>query len=264
MKNRECSIVRDILPLYVDNVVSEDTKQFIEEHISQCHECKKELELSQRVIPTEEIHQERSNDAEVIKKVKKRLKYKNLIVGITSMILACCVMIITFNALTIPCIVDVSQEKIEIVRVYKLADTSMLNDTEIFWVLHTTPTYDNPAFVDSSITVSEDGKEADMQYMMKVPIINSEIENQTNFNTSNITVYDDYKNIDTLYSGDEIVWTEGTEVPDYVYAQYSDDVSSWNYEVEQDIIHVEYKDGTFIYWDLDGNVLSEGNYKSEY
>ena len=51
MKNRECSIVRDILPLYVENVISDDTKQFVDEHLSHCTECKNELELSQTDIP---------------------------------------------------------------------------------------------------------------------------------------------------------------------------------------------------------------------
>ena len=32
MKN-ECSIIRDILPLYVENMVSEDTSEFVKEHL---------------------------------------------------------------------------------------------------------------------------------------------------------------------------------------------------------------------------------------
>lgn len=39
-----CSVIRDILPLYVENMVSEDTKEIVEEHIKDCEECKKELE----------------------------------------------------------------------------------------------------------------------------------------------------------------------------------------------------------------------------
>ena len=39
MKN-ECGIVRDLLPLYIENMVSEDSREFIEEHLSRCAECK--------------------------------------------------------------------------------------------------------------------------------------------------------------------------------------------------------------------------------
>ena len=40
MKN-ECSIIRDILPLYVENMVSEDTSEFVKEHLenSKCSFC---------------------------------------------------------------------------------------------------------------------------------------------------------------------------------------------------------------------------------
>lgn len=35
MKN-ECSYVRDVLPLYFENMVSEDTAAFVEEHLKTC------------------------------------------------------------------------------------------------------------------------------------------------------------------------------------------------------------------------------------
>ncbi|MBQ2755397.1 MAG: zf-HC2 domain-containing protein, partial [Oscillospiraceae bacterium] len=41
MKN-ECSIVRDILPLYVEDMVSADTSAFVEEHLEKCAECREE------------------------------------------------------------------------------------------------------------------------------------------------------------------------------------------------------------------------------
>lgn len=42
MKN-ECSIIRDILPLYLENMVSEDTAYFVEKHLEKCPECREEL-----------------------------------------------------------------------------------------------------------------------------------------------------------------------------------------------------------------------------
>ena len=43
MKN-ECTIIRDILPLYIDKMVSEDTIAFVEEHLEKCAACRTELE----------------------------------------------------------------------------------------------------------------------------------------------------------------------------------------------------------------------------
>lgn len=41
MKN-ECSIVRDLLPLYVEQMVSAETGAFVEEHLEGCEACRKE------------------------------------------------------------------------------------------------------------------------------------------------------------------------------------------------------------------------------
>ncbi|MBQ3501344.1 MAG: zf-HC2 domain-containing protein, partial [Oscillospiraceae bacterium] len=35
MRN-ECNIIRDILPLYAEKIVSEDTAAFVEEHLEHC------------------------------------------------------------------------------------------------------------------------------------------------------------------------------------------------------------------------------------
>ena len=40
-----CDIVRDLLPLYADNICSEASRKEIEEHIKICASCKAELEL---------------------------------------------------------------------------------------------------------------------------------------------------------------------------------------------------------------------------
>lgn len=39
-----CNVIKDILPLYVEDLASEDTRKVVDEHIDQCHNCKKELE----------------------------------------------------------------------------------------------------------------------------------------------------------------------------------------------------------------------------
>ena len=43
MKN-ECSIVRDILPLYAEKMVSKDTSEFVKGHLENCPICRAELE----------------------------------------------------------------------------------------------------------------------------------------------------------------------------------------------------------------------------
>ncbi len=38
MKN--CEIVRDLLPLYIDHETSEETSEMIKEHLAECEECR--------------------------------------------------------------------------------------------------------------------------------------------------------------------------------------------------------------------------------
>ena len=37
----ECSIVRDLLPLYAENMVSPDTSAFVEGHLDTCEACRR-------------------------------------------------------------------------------------------------------------------------------------------------------------------------------------------------------------------------------
>ena len=40
----KCAIVKDLLPLYADEVCSFESKKFVAEHLNECDECCKELE----------------------------------------------------------------------------------------------------------------------------------------------------------------------------------------------------------------------------
>ena len=43
MRN-ECNIIRDILPLYAEDMVSPDTVSYVEEHLKSCEACRREYE----------------------------------------------------------------------------------------------------------------------------------------------------------------------------------------------------------------------------
>ena len=45
MKNKECDIIKDLLPSYVDNICSEASKEWIEEHLAECEECRGAAEV---------------------------------------------------------------------------------------------------------------------------------------------------------------------------------------------------------------------------
>ena len=46
MKN--CRIVQDLLPNYIEKLTSEETNTFIEEHLTECEDCKKIYETMKK------------------------------------------------------------------------------------------------------------------------------------------------------------------------------------------------------------------------
>lgn len=75
MKN-ECSIVRDILPLYLENMVSDETGAYVKEHLKGCPECTAELEALKAGPRIEKAGSEMrdSLEAEVMKSMKATRK----------------------------------------------------------------------------------------------------------------------------------------------------------------------------------------------
>ena len=41
--NKDCSIVQDLLPLYAEDMLREETKEFVDAHLAQCEACRAEL-----------------------------------------------------------------------------------------------------------------------------------------------------------------------------------------------------------------------------
>ncbi len=76
--NTECSIIRDLLPLYADDVCSGASRELIEKHLPECPECSAELE---RLRSTEIENDLRSERAEVIEYQAKRFKRRSAAVG---------------------------------------------------------------------------------------------------------------------------------------------------------------------------------------
>lgn len=44
MNKMSCEIIKDLLPLYYDDVCSNDSKLLVEKHINECTSCRKYLD----------------------------------------------------------------------------------------------------------------------------------------------------------------------------------------------------------------------------
>ena len=90
MKN-ECSIIRDILPLYVENMVSEDTSEFVKEHLESCPACRAELSRYDEPLTDKNVDEARliADTARVWKKNRAAAFFKGALLVSFGACLAC-------------------------------------------------------------------------------------------------------------------------------------------------------------------------------
>lgn len=41
MSTKKCEVIQDLLPLYIDNICSDESRRMVSEHLESCNECKK-------------------------------------------------------------------------------------------------------------------------------------------------------------------------------------------------------------------------------
>lgn len=89
LNNRDCKIVQDLLPNYIENLTDEITNEYIEEHIATCAECAQVLKDMNGELKLEQIHQE--HEIKYLKGIRKRVRRTILAVTIAIILIAGCV-----------------------------------------------------------------------------------------------------------------------------------------------------------------------------
>ncbi len=92
MNNKECSVVRDVLPLYIDEILLDDTKKFVEEHLENCSNCRKELHVLQEDL----INTQAIDTAIPLKKFKKTIKKNIMLTVLLSVVVVIAVSVSIF------------------------------------------------------------------------------------------------------------------------------------------------------------------------
>ena len=91
MKN-ECNIVRDLLPLYIENMASPESAQFVEAHLSKCPECNK-LYFSMTATDEENITDEDAQRKILPLRLVKRMLWKKTVISIVAVVLSIALLI---------------------------------------------------------------------------------------------------------------------------------------------------------------------------
>lgn len=71
MKVVSCNVIQDLIPLYVEELLSEDSRKLVETHLDECEACSKELDILQSMdtVPIE-------TDIQPLQKIQKTIQKK--------------------------------------------------------------------------------------------------------------------------------------------------------------------------------------------
>ena len=102
MNKINCTVIKDILPLYADDIVSEDTKKLVEEHLLSCNDCKKELSLLKSDLETPKVIITEKDDIAFLKKLSLDIKKKRVFTAMLAATISAIGVILSFAYLTAP------------------------------------------------------------------------------------------------------------------------------------------------------------------
>lgn len=249
--NLRCEIVRDLLPLYHDNVVSEITGRAVEDHLKTCPTCGEAYDALCAELP--EPVQNKNVKKNFLGTIRK-LRRKGVVIGAAAAAGAAAIICGAWYVLTVPALTEVPADEIEIYNLYKY-----YNETDGYD--HLFIRYSIPSKYHSgnmSGKVSDNGSSLDLSIKKAVIIF----EDTDSFDSES-----DYWDI-PLLSGDYVSVTLNGSVicdfDDYVFEEAPEYLieygkNNWNYMESGDgYVTIYYNDGSYKTWDYDGNLLYEG------
>lgn len=75
---KDCKIVQDLLPNYIEKLTNEETNNYIENHLNECSECKIILENMQKGLKSN-VQNINKREVDYIKKFRNKMKFLKLI-----------------------------------------------------------------------------------------------------------------------------------------------------------------------------------------
>ena len=121
--DKTCSIVQDLLPLYEEDMLREETKEFVDGHLAQCAACRAELDALKADVKPAPV------SAQPLRDLKRQLRRKKLTAVLLAVTLALTLATAGFAYLTAPQYLPYSETEWAISRSPSaLADGSIMSD----------------------------------------------------------------------------------------------------------------------------------------
>lgn len=85
-----CGIIKDLLPLYVDHVCSDESKELIDEHLLECEKCKAYMDSLRESQDVEAVAYDEEKERRKVKmmlRMKKKLLFRNILVAVFTVLI---------------------------------------------------------------------------------------------------------------------------------------------------------------------------------
>ena len=82
MNKNDCNVVRDLMPLVLDRVASDESRALVEEHMGSCGKCRKQYEEMKAEMPGEtraEYEKEQKTIVDALKKARRQKRRRRIL-----------------------------------------------------------------------------------------------------------------------------------------------------------------------------------------
>ncbi|MBE5941225.1 MAG: zf-HC2 domain-containing protein [Lachnospiraceae bacterium] len=258
VKELQCEIVQDLLPLYHDDVVNAVTKEAVEQHLETCADCTREYEELCAELPQEKTDKTITKSKFNIMKhhIKKKQNIQTFFVALLSCAL---VVLVGYVLLYIPIVPIKDSEAMEIQAAYKIEKK---DKTFLFFVFKQYKAYSGP--MQWKMQIEKDGGNTVLSANMKRTVLTS-VEG---IGSTDIDWIEIDQDTETISFAGKTIWSKeenGKEdIPEYVKEIIYLDDSSQEYGIgiDDEEITIQYDNiGKYITWNFNGNEICEGYYE---
>ena len=93
MEKISCSIAKDLMPLYMDGVLSAETTEVMKAHLESCGNCRKEYETMEQEWKLPSSVRLQEENKKMLKELKRQIKRKRILTGGVAVFLAAMVLV---------------------------------------------------------------------------------------------------------------------------------------------------------------------------
>lgn len=255
-----CEVVKDLLPLYADGLVSEKTAGAVVVHLEDCADCKREYELIKTHLPVEEKRCTAMKFADMM----NRLRIRRILAYMIVAALTCAVLASGFWGLTQVPVRHVDPSCISIERSHLYEDEG---GTELF-IWYKDIMWNSPTFKNMHIEETDDPGIWELKCDYKTAIISKPFSDEDTVDgVWGLPVEADIDDVKKIIFAGQTIWEakDNQTVPEYVTAYRDFNSMGGRFDgmtIDADKNFIGFDDTQnqyYIYWDLDGNLLYEGD-----